>query len=54
MRIVCDLLSTIMPPMPILPEGRSRLDCLPLLLLLNPVVHASPTKATREEDKGNE
>lgn len=48
MRIVCDLLSTIMPPMPSLPE-----DCPPLLRLLAPVVYAGPAKATREEDEDN-
>ena len=53
MRIICDLLSTIMPPMPILPEDCRRPDSPPLLRFLNPVVHTSPTKATREEDKGN-
>ena len=53
MRIVCDLLSTIMPPMPILPEDCRRPDYPPLLRLLNPVVYAGPAKATREEDEDN-
>lgn len=53
MRIVCDLLSTIMPPMPIMSEDCRRPDFPPLLRLLNPVVHAGPTKATREEAEEN-
>ena len=52
-RIVCDLLSTIMLPMPILPEDCCRPDSPPLLRFLNPVVHARPAKATREEAEEN-
>ncbi len=53
MRITCDLLSTIMPPTPSLPEDFCRLNCPPLLHLLDPVVHAGPVKATREEAEDN-
>ncbi|MBD5152069.1 MAG: hypothetical protein HDT16_13800 [Oscillibacter sp.] len=53
MRIVCDLLSTIMPPTPIMPDDCRRPNSPPLLRFLDPVVHAGPAKATREEDKGN-
>lgn len=53
MRITCDLLSTIMPPTPSLPGDFCRPDYPPLLHLLNPMVHAGPTKAPREEVKNN-
>ena len=51
MRIVCDLRSTIMLPLLNPLEDYRRLDSLPLLRPLAPVVHAAPTKVNREEDK---
>ena len=53
MRIVCELLSTIMPPMPIMSEDCRRPDSQPMLRFLNSVVHTSPATATREEADGN-
>ena len=53
MKIICDLLSTIVPPMLSLPEDLCRPDYPPLFRLLDPVVYCSPTKASREEDKDN-
>lgn len=53
MRIICDLLSTIMPP-PFNPlEECRRPNFPPLLRLLNPVVYAGPAKANRKEAEGN-
>ena len=53
MCIVCDLRSTIMPPMLNPFEDYRHPDSLLLLRPLAPVVHAGPTKTNREEDKDN-
>lgn len=53
MRIVCDLLSTIMSPMPDPLEERCCPDCLPLLRPLAPVAHAEPSQASRKEAEDN-
>lgn len=56
MRIVCDLLSTIMPPMPDPLEDCRCPDCLPplhLLAPLAPMVRAEPSQASRKEAEDN-
>lgn len=53
MRIVCDLLSTIMPPMPDPLEDCRCPNCLPLLRPLAPVAHAEPSQAIRKEAEDN-
>lgn len=53
MRIVCDLLSTIMPPMPDPLGDCRRPDCLLPLYPPASVVHAGPSQANRKETKDN-
>ncbi|MDE7218998.1 MAG: hypothetical protein K2O45_05175 [Oscillospiraceae bacterium] len=43
MRIVCDLLSTIMPPMPDLLEDCCRFDCLSPLRSPAPMAYTVPS-----------
>ena len=49
MRIVCDLRSTIIPPLLDLLEDCHRPDCLPLLRFPAPVVYTKPTQTDRRE-----
>lgn len=53
MRIVCDLLSTIMPPMPDPLEDFRCPNCLPLLRPLAPVVRAESFQTIRKEAEDN-
>lgn len=53
MCIVCDLLSTTMPPMPDPLEDCRRPDCLPPLRPLASVAHAEPSQASRKEAEDN-
>lgn len=53
MRIVCDLLSTIMPPMPDPLEDCRCPNCLPLLRPLAHMAHAEPSQASRREAEDN-
>ena len=53
MCIVCDLLSTIMPPMPDPLEDCRCPNCLPLLRPLAPMAHAEPSRASRKEAEDN-
>lgn len=53
MRIVCDLLSTIMPPMPDPLEDCRCPDCLPPLCPPASVAHAEPSQAIRKEVEDN-
>ena len=53
MRIVCDLLSTIMPPMPDPLEDCRRPNCLPQLRPLASVAHTEPSQTIRKEAEDN-
>lgn len=50
MRIVCDLLSTIMPPMPDPLEDCRRPDYPSMIRLLPPVVYASSNRKEVEDN----
>ena len=53
MCIVCDLLSTVIPPMPDPLEDCRRPNCFPLLRPPAPMVRAEPSQAIRKEVEDN-
>ena len=53
MCIVCDLLSTVIPPMPDPLEDCRRPNCFPLLRPPAPMVRAEPSQAIRKEAEDN-